>query len=127
MTPFFAYFYYLLTDEDTKISPSPSPTSPPEPATAEIKSLIFAAIGDVPYTDWESSKLKDHMDELDETAEFVIHVGDIRSAANGDECVLEEFEDVAEILLRSPVPVFIILGDNDFLGQSLPVLCSTFV
>ena len=90
-------------------APSPNPTNAPP----EIKTVIFAAIGDVPYTNWEAKKLKTQMDELDETAEFVIHVGDIRSAANNNDCYLSEFVEVAEILLRSPVPVFIIPGDND--------------
>jgi hypothetical protein len=91
-------------------APSPNPTNAPP----EIKTVIFAAIGDVPYTDWEAKKLKTQMDELDETAEFVIHVGDIRSAATRNDCYLSEFENVAEILLRSRVPVFIIPGDNDW-------------
>ena len=109
------------TDIASSALPSPAPTNqnvqvgfPVTPNNLEVKTVVFAAIGDVPYTNWEARKLKEQMDDLNEAAEFLIHVGDMRSAANRDACTLEEYEEVADILLRSRVPVFIILGDNDW-------------
>ena len=77
--------------------------------------MEFAAIGDVPYSEDQGKELKKQMENLDSSAEFVIHVGDIRSAAGSSDCKLQEYLYAANILLHSPVPVFIVLGDNDWL------------
>lgn len=51
--------------------------------------------------------------EMGEDIEFMIHLGDIRMAGPKRPCLRSEYENVASLLRLSPVPVFIILGDND--------------
>lgn len=74
----------------------------------------FYAIGDVPYTKAEETELKIQIENIPEDAEFVIHVGDIRSARAGNPCTLEEYQHVAAILNQSHAPIFIVLGDNEW-------------
>jgi hypothetical protein len=73
----------------------------------------FYAHGDVPYTRIQGRKLKRHMLSVPDDAEFIIHVGDIRMAGPNRTCTAKEYETVASLLRLSPVPVFILLGDND--------------
>jgi hypothetical protein len=73
----------------------------------------FYAHGDVPYTRIQGRKLKQQMLSVPEDAEFIIHVGDIRMAGPNRTCTAQEYETVASLLRLSPVPVLILLGDND--------------
>lgn len=50
------------------------------------------------------------MAAIPEDAEFVIHVGDIRSARDGRTCEKAEYENVADMLRLSRAPVFIVPG-----------------
>ena len=70
----------------------------------------FYVIGDVPYSTSESIELEQQILSLPSDAEFLIHVGDIRSARDGRKCEIDEYHEVAEILKLSNVPVFIVLG-----------------
>lgn len=47
-------------------------------------------------------------------AEFVIFVGDLRSASPTKPCVKEEYTSVASLFRLSHAPVFAIIGDNDW-------------
>jgi hypothetical protein len=47
---------------------------------------------------------------LPDDAEFLIHVGDIRSARDGSVCTADEYTAVANILLQSHAPVFLVMG-----------------
>jgi len=75
---------------------------------------IFYAIGDVPYTDSQADTLRDQMQNLPDDAEFVVHVGDLRSAKGSPRCVRSDYEDVSDILRLSHAPVFMLIGDNDW-------------
>lgn len=102
--------------------------------------VTFYAHGDVPYTRIQARKLKKQMlqmtatvpvspissesmvvvedeensdSDMGEDIEFMIHLGDIRMAGPKRPCLRSEYENVASLLRLSPVPVFIILGDND--------------
>jgi hypothetical protein len=70
----------------------------------------FYAIGDVPYTQRETTELITQIEELEDDAEFLIHVGDIRNARNKTECTIQQYYEVADILNKSHAPVFIVLG-----------------
>ena len=70
----------------------------------------FYAIGDVPYTRAEANELNVQIANVPQDAEFVIHVGDIRTAKAGNLCTLHEYHHVAGILNQSHAPVFIVLG-----------------
>lgn len=54
------------------------------------------------------------MDELPTDCDFLVHLGDTRSAEDDDECVAEDYRRVRDILLDSPVPAFGVIGDNDW-------------
>lgn len=69
---------------------------------------------DVPYDNQQAMELGIQMDNIPETADFVVHVGDIRSARNGNRCRVQQYEDVSDLLQRSAVPVFIVPGDNEW-------------
>lgn len=101
----------------TTIAPSETPTTAPSfaPTKYRHKVVTFAALGDIPYSDEEHETLRAQMDAMDATSgvAFVIHVGDIRLAGGREHCHRSEYEDVAETLARSAVPVLIIKGDND--------------
>lgn len=73
----------------------------------------FYAHGDVPYTRIQARKLKQQMLSVPDDAEFIIHVGDVRMAGPHRLCMAEEYESAAALLRLSPVPVFMLLGDND--------------
>mmetsp|Transcript_1706 Transcript_1706/g.3684 ORF Transcript_1706/g.3684 Transcript_1706/m.3684 type:complete len:475 (-) Transcript_1706:409-1833(-) len=96
--------------------PTRRPTPRPTRAQREEYDLVtrFAVIGDTPYTREHESRLKRHIDRLDSNLEFLIHVGDVRSGKSGNRCTLKEFQNVASILSKSSVPVFIVPGDNEY-------------
>jgi hypothetical protein len=73
----------------------------------------FYAHGDVPYTRIQSRMLRKQMLSIPDDAEFIIHVGDIRMGGKNRSCIASEYENAATLLRFSPVPVFIIIGDND--------------
>ena len=75
---------------------------------------IFYAIGDVPYTNSQANTLRDQMQDLPGDAEFLVHVGDLRSAAGKPRCERSDYEDVSDILRLSHAPVFMLIGDNDW-------------
>ncbi|MCP4174616.1 MAG: hypothetical protein GY758_28025, partial [Fuerstiella sp.] len=74
--------------------------------------VTFYAMGDVPYAPQEDVLLPQHVAELPQDAEFVVHVGDIKGGATPcDEAV---YVKVAGMLRQSIPPVFIIPGDNEW-------------
>jgi Calcineurin-like phosphoesterase len=74
----------------------------------------FYAVGDVPYSDLQHYELQEQILAIPSDAEFVIHVGDMRHAGSNAKCTLKQYTDVSKTLQLSKVPVFIILGDNDW-------------
>lgn len=89
-------------DEFAKATPGPAP---PE-------SLIttFCVVADAPYDETMRLRLLKQVKTIDEDCEFVVHLGDIRSAANFDTCELEPYTNARLIMSRSAKPVFITLG-----------------
>jgi hypothetical protein len=81
-----------------------------ELGNAVCRITVFYAIADVPYTNAEVLALPQQIMSLPDNAEFLIHLGDIRSAANGKECLVSEYKDIADTLKLSRVPVFIVPG-----------------
>jgi hypothetical protein len=76
--------------------------------------VTFSAMGDVPYTVEEESLLRRQIRSIPRASEFVIHVGDIQARVKEGNCGEEQFRKVAKILSRSPRPLFIIPGDNEY-------------
>jgi len=87
-----------------------------ESDSASLLSLsnpVFYVLGDTPYFASHEKALQRDLEELTE-GDFLVHVGDIRFSARGARvCKRSQYEDAAEILKGSPVPVFMIIGDND--------------
>lgn len=101
----------------------PTPTSPPVPVAAPLgcghdpslsnascNVTVFYAIADVPYTATESLALPSQVLSLPDNAEFLIHLGDIRSAVKENDCILSDYRNIASTLKLSRVPVFLIPG-----------------
>jgi hypothetical protein len=76
----------------------------------------FYAIGDIPYSSSEATILTQQMNDLKNDADFLIHVGDIRHD-NNKACQAAEFSSVAAMLSLSPIPVFVLVGDNEYTGK----------
>jgi hypothetical protein len=71
--------------------------------------LVFYVISDVPYNDVQAVKLQQQINVLPNDAEFLMHVGDIRSGRNTSaKCIKKEYTDVANLLRSSAVPTFIV-------------------
>jgi hypothetical protein len=80
----------------------------------------FCAMGDIPYDAYQARLLEQEMlHNVPTTCKFVIHVGDLRSSNGTQNCTRQKFQMVADILILSPVPVFVLLGDNDWNGRLL--------
>ena len=126
------------TKDDTtpmarKPSASPTPSSAPTPTIsptsiesshgcghalalgqAACNVTIFYAIADVPYSSTEALALPSQVQSLPDNAEFLIHLGDIRSAAKENDCVLSDYQNIAATLKLSRVPVFLVPGGKCF-------------
>src|SRR5688572_2099634 len=76
--------------------------------------VTFSAMGDVPYKHEEEKLLRRQLYWLPRAGEFVIHLGDIQARVRDVPCGEEAYRKVAKILGRSPRPVFIIPGDNEY-------------
>ena len=74
--------------------------------------VVFYAMGDVPYVPAEDKLLPRQVAAIPRDAEFVVHVGDIKSGSTPcDEAV---YKRVFGMLTRSKAPVFIVPGDNEW-------------
>ena len=79
----------------------------------------FYVMGDTPYNQQEEFRLVQQLQQIPITAKFVFHVGDIMEG-KGANCLPEIYQDRAQRLSKSPAPVYIIPGDNDYLECSRP-------
>src|SRR4051812_43059856 len=86
----------------------------PLPESAGKVLVTFSAMGDVPYELWEEGQLRRQVKEIPRESEFVIHVGDIQKNQKQVACGEAKYELVAQILSKSPRPLFIIPGDNEY-------------
>ena len=90
--------------------PTPRPSKEPTPEPTESPITRFYAIADVPYNATEIAALPLQIAGLPDDAEFLIHLGDIRSADQGAACTSRQFDEVASMLRQSRVPVFLVVG-----------------
>jgi len=87
---------------------------------AQAGDVIFSAVGDVPYGPDEIPELEEHIANLNlySPSIFLIHLGDILSGS--ESCQEVRYQTVADVLLGSAVPAFIVPGDNEWVGCSNP-------
>lgn len=101
----------------TTTAPTFQPTLVPTlaPTTFRQGTVTMYAMGDFPYNANQAVLLQRYMQEIptDDNAAFVVHVGDMRSAATSAPCRWGEYANVADLLALSPAPVFMLIGDND--------------
>jgi hypothetical protein len=82
--------------------------------------VVFSVFGDVPYSESELSVLETHIANHNKysPSAFLVHVGDIKSGS--ETCQEVRYQDVADVLKGSAVPVFILPGDNEWVDCSNP-------
>ncbi|MDX1429502.1 MAG: metallophosphoesterase, partial [Rhodothermales bacterium] len=116
-----------ITFENTEIGPTPGArtievtvndgTSDSAIATSTVtvasgSTISFWVIADTPYGATQLNALNGYIASIPQDAEFIVHLGDIKSGS-GD--LTQSIADtVANALLASSVPVFIIPGDNEY-------------
>jgi hypothetical protein len=74
---------------------------------------IFYTHGDAPYAPDQAVRLEAQMKSIPSDAEFIVFVGDLRKAGPDIICRRAEYDTVAQYFRNSPVPVFVLIGDND--------------
>ena len=73
----------------------------------------FYVVADVPYDASEETKLSRDLAALPGDAAFVIHLGNIQDASV-TLCPESAYEDASAVLKTSPIPVFVLPGENDW-------------
>ncbi|HZM15727.1 MAG TPA: Ig-like domain-containing protein [Candidatus Krumholzibacteria bacterium] len=94
--------------------PATAPSAVRERPALTGEPVIFSVVGDVPYDSLEIAVLQQHFDNHDlySPAEFLVHVGDIKS--DPDLCDEFWYESMATMLRSLSVPAFIVPGDNEW-------------
>jgi predicted phosphodiesterase len=85
----------------------------------EEEEFTFYIMGDVPYNEREETLIVEQLQDIPSDAKFVVHVGDIMMSSRTN-CKSKYYKDRAERFLNSPVPFFLIPGDNDYLECKSP-------
>ena len=80
----------------------------------EIGSRVTIYVtSDVPYSTEEESKLQKDLDRLPSDATFMVHLGNIQEASV-TQCPKARYSHVSSILQQSPVPMFVLPGEEDW-------------
>ena len=75
----------------------------------------FYVTNDVPHNTADEVKLTRDLANLHgRNGDFLIHLGDVVGDASVTMCTMGGYQDAANLLKQSPIPVFIIPGDNDW-------------
>ncbi len=83
-----------------------------QPGDTPANAVVFYAMGDVPYSPADDQLLPRQIAQLPHDGLFAVHVGDIKpGSAPCDEAV---YRKVSGMLGQSPLPMFIIPGDNEW-------------
>lgn len=75
--------------------------------------VVFYALGDTPYGAAQKQRFPAQIRALGARSEFVVHLGDMM-VRNPNQCVNDEYQQVATMLQESVSPVLIVPGDNDW-------------
>jgi len=94
------------------------PTLPPTTVTTSINKeegigLMFYVMGDSPLNEDDAIIMEQQIYELPDDGTFLMHVGGINNAEQ-DGCMSQSFQRTKNILENSPLPVFIVPGENDW-------------
>ena len=82
--------------------------------TDPVDPVQFSVMGDIPYGEDEIPVLEEHIAQhnASSASAFMVHVGDIKS--QGDPCDAAVYDSVAAQLRQLDVPVFVVVGDNEW-------------
>ncbi len=113
--------HFLTPSKTSSFNPSLPSTTTPSSTPSSTPSLLptdnFSILSFVATVDTPESKynnLREEIKSIDkDTNDFLIHMGDMRKAKNS-ECVKSVFDDVADIMIESPIPVYVTPGKNDW-------------
>jgi hypothetical protein len=91
-------------DSDTDSDSDADPVAP----------VQFSVMGDIPYGEDEIPVLDGYVEQhnASSASAFLVHVGDIKS--QGDPCDAQVYDSVAAQLRKLDVPVFVLVGDNEW-------------
>lgn len=81
-----------------------TPTLAPTPPVT-----TFCVVADAPYNKKQRQELLQQAESMLDACEFVVHLGDIRSARNFDTCVRETYTNASLVMSQSRKPVFMTL------------------
>ena len=77
------------------------------------KPVTIYVTSDVPYDHEEEIKIKKDLKNLPRDAEFVVHLGNIQDASVSM-CPKTKYSEVSSVLQQSPVPIFMLPGEEDW-------------
>jgi hypothetical protein len=77
------------------------------------QSVTFYVTSDSPYDDAAETRMVKDLANIPMESEFVVHLGNIQDAAVSM-CAKNRYSDVASMLVKSPVPVFVLPGAEDW-------------
>ncbi|CAB9498397.1 expressed unknown protein [Seminavis robusta] len=78
-----------------------------------LPDIVFYVTSDSPYDSSEEEKLSADLEALPSDAHFVAHLGNIQNSAV-TLCSESRYSRVKDVLLQSPVPMFIVPGEEDW-------------
>jgi Calcineurin-like phosphoesterase len=79
---------------------------------ATLDTTSFWAIADVPYTANDRKILEARLKVLGSDVDFLVHLGDIKTGTSV--CNQSVINDMDNLLKSLPVPVLMVIGDNEF-------------
>ena len=74
---------------------------------------VFYVTSDAPYDNGEEQKLSEDLRSLPGDAEFIVHLGNIQNSAV-TLCSESRYARVKNLLMQSPVPMFVLPGEEDW-------------
>jgi TPR repeat protein len=72
----------------------------------------FLALADTPYSNKAYYLIQKELENLPKDAKFIIHLGDIKRKEGV--CLENDYKNFRHLLRQSPIPVFVIPGDNGY-------------
>eukprot|EP00538_Stauroneis_constricta_P004517 CAMPEP_0119554642 /NCGR_PEP_ID=MMETSP1352-20130426/7063_1 /TAXON_ID=265584 /ORGANISM="Stauroneis constricta, Strain CCMP1120" /LENGTH=831 /DNA_ID=CAMNT_0007601257 /DNA_START=287 /DNA_END=2782 /DNA_ORIENTATION=- len=91
------------------------PNNPNRPEEETVDMTTFYVTSDVPYDHAEEEKFAKDLDNLPSSADFIVHLGNIQQA-EVTMCSRSRYTEVSAIMMDSPVPVFTVIGAEDYLN-----------
>ncbi len=105
-------FSYSVTDENGASNTYSVQIS----VTAQTGFWVFA---DTPNSDYADEAVPAFLRSVPESVQFIVHLGDIKPGSDTSSSA-GAFASMAESFMQSPVPVFVLPGDNDYKDTSNP-------